>query len=139
MRLLYSEPSKVPYIEFDKDNKLIFSVSTEDFLKGFKYLCFSGRKYSRIRIGQRIMNISEPTNFVTDMKFTGIPKALKTKKGPLSPITFGVLKKMFKELVPDGYFHRDNLPKLTKMLDRLESCEEDYVDDDPTANGDEEK
>jgi len=140
MKLLYSIPKGLPYIDLGNNSKLIFSTLLEKPNSGFKYLCFSGIISKSFKNGksQRTYIIDEHISFVTNMRFIDIPKVLRTKWGVLSPLTLGVLKKIFEKLAPDGYFPRSNLDKLCKILDRFDSCVEDTWSDDPTANGDEE-
>jgi len=131
MILKYSTPNSVPYIEFDDQNKLIFSTLTEHPIKGFKWLAYSGKIVSEHRIGKgkrkKILVSEESTNFITDLKLTKIPK--KVKDTTLTPKTLKFLKKVFKELTMenDNYFPKKNLTKLQEMIDNEFNYV--YVDD----------
>ena len=143
MRLKYSSPKNVPYIEFDDGNKLIFTTILEHKDKGFHSMTFSGKSVSSICVSgkrakvRRYIDTSEIITFATDMKFSNLDKRIKGKNETLSPITLGFLKKVFNKLAPEGWMSRDSLWKLEKVFDKLNNVEEDMVDDDPTANGDE--
>jgi len=135
MKLCYSITG-VPYIEFENGNKLIFSTITEDKQKGFKWLVYSGNYTKTICLSGGKKNNKEPkianTNhaiyFITDMKLSGIPKEAK-KCLPNSTVTS--LKRLLNEFIKEGYFHRNNLLKLEKLLSSDIFVEEDYLDEDP--------
>ena len=143
MKLKYSVPKKIPYIEFNDGNKLIFGTLVENE-KGFNTFVFSGKAITEYKLGskskkskkkEQIYQISDSINFITDMKFTSIPKEVKGSKGSLSPIVLKFLKKALKELVIEDHFPRKNLDKLAEMIDnRFNSevfTEDDSLDDDP--------
>jgi len=143
MQLKYSIPNKVPFIEFEDGSRLVFSTLLENKEKGFNYMTFSGRSMSSVCISgkgarkKKFYDTSEVISFATDMNLNNLDKRIKTKAGPLSPITLGILKKLFGELAPRGWMSRKSLVKLDKVLTMLNNDEEDKCDDDPTANGDE--
>jgi len=145
MKLLYSTPKNVPYIELDENNKLIFTSLSNNEKDGYNWLVFSGRNTTSICVSgkgaknKKYFDISENTNFVTDMALRDIDKSVSGKKGPLSPITLGILRKMFIELAPNGIMEKESLWKLEKMLDVMNGREEDNWNEDATANGDEEE
>jgi len=143
MRLKYSTPKNVPYIEFDDGNKLIFTTILEDKDKGFHSMTFSGKSISSICVSgkrakvRRYIDTSEVITFATDMKFNNLDKRIKGKNETLSPVTLGFLKKVFNKLAPGGWMSREALWKLEKVFDKMNNVEEDMVDEDITANGDE--
>jgi hypothetical protein len=144
MQLKYSDPRNVPFIEFEDGSKLIFSTLLEHRIKGFHYMSFSGRNTTSVCVSgkgarkKKYYDTSEDVSFVTDMSLTSIDKRVRGKKGPLTPITLGLLRKLFKRLVSeDGYMSRKSLNKLEKIFNELNNVKEDTWDDDPTANGDE--
>jgi len=138
MYLDYSKKG-IPFILFENGSRLSFSVTTENEDKGFKYLCFkcidtktvtvSGAKAKK----KRTTEIVEDISFVMDMNFKrdkikGIPTDAKKFFGPL---TVGILKKIFNDLIEDGYFPRKNLKILEEKLNGEDP--NDLLDDDPTA------
>jgi len=144
MILKYSDPRNVPFIEFEDGSMLIFSTLLEDKVKGFNYLSFSGRNTSSVCISgkgarnKKYLDTSENISFVTDMSLGNIDKRAKGKAGPLTPITLGLLKKLFERLVSeDGYMSRKSLIKLEKIFNELNNIKEDSWDDDPDVEDDE--
>ena len=144
MILKYSDPKNVPYIEFEDGSKFIFSTLLEDRLKGFNYLSFSGKNTTSVCVSgknarnKRYYDTSENINFVTDMSLSSIDKRVKGKNGPLTPITLGLLKKLFDRLVSDdGYMSRKSINKLEKIFNELNNIKEDTWDDDPDVENDE--
>ena len=138
MILKYSKPKGVPYIEFEDGCKLIFCTPLEDKQRGFKWLSFSGKIESEFKIGGKGKKkgksfiSTEHVGFMTDMKLTEIPQDVKGKDGPLSLVTLAQLKKIFKELAPDGYFPRENLEILADKLDnKFNHVDLDELMDDP--------
>ena len=134
MILKYSTPKGVPYIEFDDGSRLIFSTPTEHSTKGFKWFGFSGKIVSEHSIGKgkrkKIFTSAESTNFITNIKFTEIPK--KVKDTTLSPIILKFLKRSFHELGDGEYFPRESLTKLEVLIDdNFNHVDRDLINDDP--------
>jgi hypothetical protein len=143
MELKYSN-SGSPYIDLE-EGAIIFSKITENKEKGFKYLVFQGRQVSSVCVsGAKVKNkrytkIVEDVGFTVDMNFrrnlsgksSGIPNDARFC---FSRISEKVLKKIFDELVVDGYFPRKNLPQLGQMLRSYFKDDTDEWDDDPTAD-----
>ena len=106
MEVRFSEPNNVPYIQL-KNAKVVFSINTENTIKGFKYLSINCRFPKK-------KGVEETVNFVTNMYFSKIPKEAK-KIIPGKTIKF--LKKCFEKFVDEeGFFPRENLEKLSKKL-----------------------
>jgi len=147
MRLFYSD-KKVPYILFENGSRLIFSVSTENEDKGFKYLAFNGETMDTITVSgakakkERTYTIVEQVTFITnmDIKRPGMDSLPRdAKDAGLSKITASFLRKTFKTLVDeDGYFPRANLPTLEKILEKVNGHESDTWDHDPSITEEEE-
>lgn len=136
MKLCYSVKGH-PYIEMKNGNKFIFSTITEDNAKGFKWLVFSGGYSTSIPLSgskkkngkePKVAKMFTPVSFVTDMKLTGIPKSAKRS---LSGSSVTSMKRILNDFVEDGYFCRENLPKLEKLLNGDIFIPEDYVEEDP--------
>ena len=142
MELKYSG-SGTPYIDLD-DGALIFSKITEDVERGYKFLVFNGRQVNSVCVSgakaknKKYSKIVEDVGFTIDMNFKrkasgkeyGIPNDARFC---FSKISEKILKKMFDDLVVDGYFPRENVSKLGQMLRERFSDDTDTWDDDPTA------
>lgn len=139
MQILLSTTG-TPYIELEGGDKLIFSKATADPVKGFKYLCYSGKSTSTVCIsGSRAKNkkyskIVENVNFsvrLSDFKRpTSNPKGFP--KGIMPKITLGYFKKEISKLLDkDGYLPFDMVPVLNDTLSQMDR--NDMVDDDPEA------
>lgn len=137
MELKYSKVEKVPFIQIDEDNKLIFSVLNEDTRLGFKWFAFSGETRQKVKYGNtgRYTTITNHESCMPTVLLEKLPKRVKAKDGPLSPPTLKKLKSVMKNLVVDGYFPRHNLDKLDKALKGEEDIfhADDFVNNDPTA------
>jgi hypothetical protein len=138
----YSTPKGVPYIEFEDGSSLAFPLFMEDKEKGWQWVTFSGKSTESICVSgkgskkKKYLDIPENITFTTDLSLSSIDKRVKGKCGPLSPITLGVLKKIFEELAPDGWMSRDAIAKLENKLNVFSDREEDEWNEDPTI-GDE--
>lgn len=142
MELKYST-NQSPYIDLG-NGMLIFSKITEHPKKGFKYLVFQSRQINSVCVsGSKAKNkkyaeMSEDICFTIDMDFkrkssgkeSGIPKNARYS---LTTISETILKKIFKDFIVDGYFPRENLPKLEENLKEYWKNDTDEWDDDPTA------
>ena len=147
MRLVYSDGKRVPVIHFENGSRLIFSVTTETE-KGFKYLAFNGKNTMTATVSgarakkKKIKRISELVSFMVDTSIKRPGKSSlpnNAKDVGLSKITVALLRKTFKFLVDDeGYFPRENLSTLKVMLDKINGCESDTWDHDPTINWEDE-
>lgn len=142
MKLMKSIPNGIPYIEFDPENRLIFSTVTET-KDGFRYLSFRGKNTATLSLSgarakkKRTFDITDIVTFSTNMKFEEIPK---DGRKVLTSTTLNYLRKLFKDLAPNGIFPRENLDKLANILDdKFKEDKEDYIDDDPTATENEEE
>lgn len=143
MKLIYSENKKIPLIIFENGARLIFSVTTETE-KGFKYLAFTNKDTMTVTVSgakAKVKKTRKISNLVSFMVDTSIKRPgsnslpSNSKKFGLSKIAIGVLRKSFKSLVDDeGYFPRDNLPTLEAVLNKINGCESDTWDDDPTVD-----
>ena len=133
MILKYTK-TNTPYIEFDNGAKFIFSATTKDDIKGYKYLCFSHSEVKSICISgakaknKRYASVFEPISFVTTMQFEKIPNE---GKKVLTSITLSWLKKTFEGLISGDYFPEKNLKLLSQKLNIVDDT--DDWDDDPTA------
>jgi len=142
MRLLYSEPKGVPYIELENGSNLGFPLFMEDKKRGWKWVVFSGKVTESVCVSgkgaknKKYIDNTDHVGFVTDLALSSIDKNVKGKNGPLSPVVLGSLKKIFSELAPDGWLSRESLTRLEALLLKLEMPEEDRVDDDPTIDDD---
>lgn len=142
MKLMKSIPSGIPYIEFDSENRLIFSKATET-REGFKHLSFRGKDTVTLSLSgarakkKKTVSVTDVVTFSTNMKLEEIPRE---GKKILSPMMVKYLKKIFEDLAPNGIFPRENLDKLANVLDeKFGENKEDYIDDDPTATENEEE
>lgn len=119
MELKFSK-NNVPFIEFDEENFLIFSVLLEKS-EGFKYLSYSGKieTSARIRKANKIQTIynTERVGFSTDLKFSKIPRDIS--KVHLTVDVCRYLRKIFKRHNVDGYIPRTNLKALGNDLEKL--------------------
>ena len=143
MRLLYSEKKKIPVIVLDDfNNRMIFSINTEHPEKGFKYLCVNGRTTTTVVTSgakakrKRTVKAIEDVAFTVDMNIKrsngSLPK--NAKDIGLTPVMVGYLRKTLSLLIDDeGYFPRENLQTLEKILEKVNGCDTDEWDDDPTA------
>lgn len=145
MRLLYSDPKRVPYIEFEDGSRLSFPLFMENRNKGWQWISFSGFSTESICVSgksaknKKFVDVSENINFVTDMALSDIDKRVKGKEGPLSPATLGFLKKAFIELAPDGWLSRDSLSKLEERINGIDISDEDNMNEDPTLSDDDDE
>jgi hypothetical protein len=138
MELKYSITG-VPYINFDNENKLIFSKSTKGPL-GYKYLVFSGKTTTTVELsggrgvkGKKKVSVDQNTNFNTDMLLSKIPTSCKGNKH-LSKINMGILRSMIgKYLINDMYFPENCFPLLEKDLIKCDIDETDMLNDDPSG------
>lgn len=145
MKLKYSDPKRVPYIEFEDGSNLGFPLFMEDRLKGFKWMVFSGRTTESLCVSGKTVKNKKYVDIVEDIRFTTdltlpnavIDKRVKSLKGPLSPATLSFLRKTFEKLAPEGYLSRQSLSLLKDELERIDGKEEDNWNDDPTITDDE--
>lgn len=125
-------PKNVPYIDLGDEGRLIFSPSTFDREKGYKFLVFSGLVRGSTKVGKKTYTNAMPVSFVLDMFFSRVPK--KAKTAGLTNITKNWLKKAIKPLCDDdGYFPVSSLKTLKMLIDNTNEKEEDSLNDDPTA------
>lgn len=127
IQLKYSVPNGIPYLEFDKNNSLIFSKTT---MKdgGFKYFVFHGKEVAPVKIkkGKKSQTIEMSTNFdfVLDLSFTKIPKELKGRGKPFSPINLGFLKKLFEKHREGERIPLSKLPEMQVDIDEFNKEED---------------
>ena len=137
MILKYSEGSNSPFIQIDENNKLIFSTLTEDKRKGFRWFAFNGITRQKVKYGKtgRFTMVTNHESCMPTVLLEKLPKRVKAKDGPLSPIVLKKLKSIMRDLCVDGWFPRENLENLGRALSGDEQIfeAEDFVDDDPTA------
>ena len=135
MELVFSQ-SGVPYIEFGT-GRFIFSQTTKDPEKGYKYFAFVGGTSNEVCVSgarakkKRYIKSFEPINFTVDMNFKrdgkkGIP--LRAKK-ILTNITLSWLSRKVKEYAVDGYFPEDAVSKLSEDIKKLDEVDDTEVDD----------
>ena len=137
MKIGYSK-SGTPFIDLDGKGILIFSKSTMDAERGYKYLCYSGIKTeSRVISGarakkKRVLKTQETVAFTVNMEMRrderrGFPR------GIVSNISLKWLKRQLSTLIDDGgYLHVDKVPVLGQIMADIDK--DDHVDNDPTAN-----
>ena len=139
MKLKYSVKG-LPYIELDKNNKLVFSTTTATD-KGFKWLMFSGISTTTESISagkgkkktKKKVTRTAPISTMIDMEFSGMSKQSKNANGYLTKSYLDGMRRMFKPYVnEDGIFLRSNLEKFAKNInnDNVYS-KEDFLEDDP--------
>ncbi|MFT7880860.1 MAG: hypothetical protein ABXS91_10760 [Sulfurimonas sp.] len=122
MKLYYSEPKRVPYIEFGDGSRLIFATILEDKEKGFKYLTFSGKAVSKYKVNgngkkrKKSMEISDHVSFSTDLKLTGLDKTVRGKGKPLSPARVKKLKALFKKYGDGEWITRTGIEEIAKEM-----------------------
>jgi len=135
MELIHSK-SGIPYIEFGS-GRFIFSETTKDPERGYKYLAFVGGITNDICVSgarakkKQYVKEHVPVNFTVDMNFKrdgkkGIP--LKAKK-ILTNITLSWLQKKVQEYLVDGYFPETNISKLSMDIKKLNDIDDTEVDD----------
>jgi len=140
MQILFTG-SGTPYIEVDESTKLIFSKSTADREKGYKFLVVSSKKVSSVCISgakakkKRYMENVEDNSFTVRLKDFKRNDDLGFTKGVVSPITLNTIKKLIVKNVDDeGFFSYDNIEPLNNELSLAFNDPDEYVDDDPTAD-----
>lgn len=144
MILKYSDPKRVPYIEFEDGSNIGFPLFMEHPKLGFKWLVFSGRSTETLCASgkntkkKKYIDITENISFTTDLTLPNadIDKRVKTKKGPLSPVVLSYLRKTFAELAPNGYLSRESLVKLESEINKTYDSEYDNMNEDPTITDD---
>jgi hypothetical protein len=133
--------SGTPYIEVDEKTKLIFSKSTADREKGYKFLVVSSKKVSSVCISgakakkKRYMENVEDNSFTVRLKDFKRNDDLGFTKGVVSPITLNAIKKLIVDKVDDeGFFSYDHIETLNDELAMTFNDPDENVDDDPTAD-----
>lgn len=122
MKILYSEPNKVPYIEFEDGSKLIFSTLTEDKEKGFHDLSFNGKVINQYKFKEQgrqpyRVDVAEHISFMTNLRLTEIPRKVQGKYGPLRTENAKLLRKLFKKYSIDGeWITREGIKNISKKL-----------------------
>ena len=138
MELKYSV-TNIPFIEFDDENKLIFSSCTKN-IKGYKYLVFSGKTTTTVEVsggkgvkGKKRVRVDQDTNFNTNMLLEKIPTDCKGNRH-LSKMNVGIIRTMIgKYLIEETYFPEKCIPMLEKELTRFDVSETDSLEDDPSG------
>lgn len=140
MELKYSIKG-IPYIEFDSENRIIFSESTST-QAGYKWLAFSGVSTITVALssgkGKKKVKTStkqsEKVSFMMKMDFSGIPKSAR-KNEYLSKKYLDGIKRMFDPYVNDGVFGREHINKLAIDINNeyLDLHPEDTLDEDPNG------
>lgn len=123
IQLKYSVPKGVPYLEFDPRNILIFSRTTMKDSK-YRFFTFSGKENKEVKIKKgkkktETVDLSTGFNFVLDLDFTKIPKELKTRGKPFSPINLGFVKKLLNKHAVDGGIPHEALSKIAEELEEF--------------------
>jgi len=98
MILKFSRVKKIPYVEYDKDNRMIFTTTVTDE-HGFKYLSFKVNTTATVMVSggkkgkgkRKPTEVSEEFNFMTGVDMNGIPRDAK-KSEFLSPGNLKYLK-----------------------------------------------
>ncbi len=140
MELMFSDTG-VPYIEFGS-GRFIFSETTKNPEKGYKYLAFVGGVTKDVCVSgarakrKRYVTEHVPVNFTVDMNFKrdgkkGMP--LKVKK-ILTNISISWLQKRIKEYLIDGYFPEHCIKNLMNDINNIGSDDTDIDDFDGESN-----
>jgi len=139
MQILFSK-NGTPYIEVDGTTRMSFSKLTATS-KGYKFLvvcayrtstlCTSGAKAKR----KKTITIDESENFTVRLSDFKRSDIASFPKGVVSPISLKVIKEVITSYLDnDGYLHPDKLPQVNDDLIKSFTDEDEFVDDDPTAN-----
>lgn len=138
MKLNYSLKG-TPYIEFDDENRLIFSSINKNY-NGYKYLVFSGKTTVTVEVssgrgkkGKKKANIVDDVSFTSTMLLDKIPRDAKGNKY-LSKINIGIIKNMIgKYITKDNIFPDSKIKLLEDDINSIGICDEDYLDEDPNG------
>lgn len=136
MRLSYSK-SGTPFIDMNGTDRFIFSKSTADPVRGYKFICFKKRITNTVTISgakakrKRTADISEDVNFT--LKIQNLKRDGKTgpPKGVIPSLTMTYLKRLFKKHLKGEYLPHTSIPEIEKEING--ETETDQWDDDPTA------
>lgn len=141
MKLKYSVTG-VPFIEFDDDNKLVFSPSTAS-QKGYKWLMFSGMSTTSETLSggkgktkkKQVIKITHPVSTMINMDFNNISKSNRSLNVYLSKKNLDGLKRLFEPFIKNGVFSFENVKKLEELINNEKDiiCEDDYLEDDPSG------
>ncbi|MCK9267226.1 MAG: hypothetical protein M0P14_00760 [Alkaliphilus sp.] len=130
-----------PYIEVDENTKMIFSSTTADPIKGYKFMVISSVKTTSVNTSgakakkKRIVTISEDNNFTVRLLDFKRSDSGGFPKGVISSISLNVIKKAIQEnLDDDGYLRYDLIPVVNDILVETFNDENEDMDEDSTAN-----
>lgn len=138
MKMKYSKKG-VPFIELDKENKIVFSPTTST-PEGYKWIMFSGVSTTTETISagkgvkktKRKIKVTQPVSTLIDMEFTNMGKSAKNANMYLTKRYLSSMKKMFDPYVVDGVFLYENVSKLAEYINKQEVVnKEDLLDEDP--------
>ena len=100
MKLTYSVTG-VPYIEIDRETRIIFSKLTKND-KYFKWLAVRAVEVLNGEVGKGrrkyMFSRTTPINFMTDMKLRGWPRGLTGKHPSLTKVKHALLKRLLSKL-----------------------------------------
>lgn len=121
MKIRYTQ-TKIPYIEFDKNNRIAFSslTATEE---GYSHLIVSGMgqaRFSKVKGGKKSktpeqLQSKERISVISDMKFNGTGVLNKLKKMYIYKYIPSIKEKIG-ELIENNIFPKKNITKLEKMI-----------------------
>lgn len=130
-----------PYIQLES-GRFIFSRSTSDSVKGYKYLCYVGVDSKTVCISgsrakyKRYSDVSEDVNFTVRLRDfrrddkKAFPK--KKIKGQISDISLNWMKKLIMGHLNDEYVPFRAIPDIMTQINFED--ETDTFDEDPTVD-----
>jgi hypothetical protein len=138
MELKYSV-KKVPYIELDGENKIIFSTANACD-KGYKWLVFSGVATTTMAVSagkgkSKVTSrkeIREPLSTCIGMGFDKSTTLTKKGNKHLTTASINSLRKLFRPYVDnDGVFLFENIKRLENDVNSDAIDKEDLLEEDP--------
>lgn len=115
---LKTSPTGIPYMEFDKDNRIAFCNATKTE-QGYTNLMVKANCIVRIKLksGKIIDNKEVPQMYVTDTKLQPLPNEVKTSNPYFKAKYIKPIRKLLEKYTEEGVFSFNNLPKLKAELE----------------------
>ena len=125
MKIRYTQ-TKIPYIEFDRNNRIAFSSLTATD-EGYSHLIVSGMgqaRFSKVKGGKKAktpeqLQSKERISVISDIKFNGTGVLNKLKKMFIYKY-IPTIKEKIGELTENGIFPKKNITKLEKIIANID-------------------
>lgn len=114
---LHISPSGIPYIEFDKDNRISFRMSNK-VAKGYNQLFIKACVISKIMDKNNKLSFTKsiPNFYITDLSMSPLPNPIRTSNKYFKAKNIRKFKEIVRSHAVDGSIPFNNIDSLREAL-----------------------